>query len=302
MEVSSTAPETAWESGRFNARPGPHKLLFGRMYEDAAIELRAFPPGGHLFCIASAGCTAMKLAARHQVVAVDINPVQLAYVKRRLASAAVQLGSADRILAFLRALGPLAGWSRRRVRAFMDLDNPAEQILYWHRHLDTRRFRAAFDLLFSRPALRSMYSASFLDRLPPNFGAVMRGRMERCFTLHSNRTNPYARALFLGEISCSNEEATERGEIQLVCADAAAFLERQPAGSFTGFSLSNILDGANPTYERRLVAAVQRAAAPGALAVLRSFREPASLMQSNHATEDRSMLWGIVEIRPANTL
>jgi S-adenosylmethionine:diacylglycerol 3-amino-3-carboxypropyl transferase len=301
MAVSSTAPETAWESGRFNARTGPHKLLFGRMYEDAAIELGAFPRGGHVFCIASAGCTAMKLSARHQVVAVDINPVQLAYVERRLAGAPVQPGSADRILAFLRALGPLAGWSRRTVRAFMDLDNPAEQILYWRRHLDTRRFRAAFNFLFSRPALRSMYSASFLDRLPPNFGAVMRGRMERCFALHSNRENPYARALLLGEIP-PTREAPERGQIQLVCADAAAFLEDRPAGSFTAFSLSNILDGANPAYERQLLAAVQRAAAPGALAVLRSFREPPSPMQTNHAAEDRAMLWGIVEIRPANTL
>ncbi len=298
MGVSSAAPETAWESGRFNARAGPRKLLFGRMYEDAAIELGAFASGGHIFCIASAGCTAMKLAAHHKVVAVDINPVQLAYVERRLGRAPVQRGSADRILAFLRALGPLAGWRRRTVQAFLDFDNPKEQILYWRRHLDTLRFRAAFDLLFSRPVLRAMYSRSFLNRLPPNFGAIMRGRMERCFTLHPNRKNPYARALLLGDISSSTNDFAERGQIQLECADAAAFLERQPAGSFTGFSLSNILDGANPAYERRLFAGVRRAAAPGALVVLRSFREPHLLMQTNHAAQDRAMLWGIVDVRP----
>ena len=76
-------PMTAWQNGRFRAgRAGPRKLLFGCMYEDAEIELRAFQPGGRIFCIASAGCTAMRLAAHHTVVAVDINPVQLAYVQR----------------------------------------------------------------------------------------------------------------------------------------------------------------------------------------------------------------------------
>lgn len=299
--MSSVPATTAWEGGRFGARAGPRQLLFGRMYEDAAIELDAFPSGGHIFCIASAGCTAMKLAPHHKVVAVDINPVQLAYVERRLAGGPDQRGRAGRILAFARALGPLAGWSRRTVRAFLDFDDPEKQIIYWRRRLDTRRFRSAFDFLFSRPTLRSIYSASLLDCLPPNFGAVMRGRMERCFTLHSNCKNPYARALLLGEMS-STQDAPELGQIELVCADAAAFLERQPAGSFTGFSLSNILDGANLAYERRLFTAVQHAAAPGAVVVLRSFREAPFLARTNYAAEDRAMLWGVVDICPAIAL
>jgi hypothetical protein len=204
----------------------------------------------------------MKLASHHQVVAVDINPVQLAYVHRRLAGAPVQLGNAECILAFARALGPLAGWNRRTVRKFLDLDDPKEQILYWRRHLDTWQLRAAFDFLFSRRTLRIIYSASLLDCLPLNFGAVIRGRMERCYATHSNCNNPYARALLLEEMS-TIRDAPKREQIELVCADAAAFLERQPVGSFTGFSLSNILDGADPAYERRLLAAVQHAARAG---------------------------------------
>jgi S-adenosylmethionine:diacylglycerol 3-amino-3-carboxypropyl transferase len=110
MEMSSTVPMTAWQSGRFRAaRAGSRKLLFGCMYEDTEIELRAFQPDGRIFCIASAGCTAMTLAVSHTVVAVDINPVQLAYVQERLEGAAIQRGSAERILAFARTLGPLAG-------------------------------------------------------------------------------------------------------------------------------------------------------------------------------------------------
>ena len=295
MELSSTVPITVWKNGRFRTARGAYKLLFGCMYEDSAIELRVFQPGGRIFCIASAGCTAITLAAHHAVVAVDINPVQVAYVQHRLDGCGVQRGSAERILAFARTLAPLAGWNRRTVRAFLGLDDPAEQILYWRRHLDTRRFRAAFSFLFSRVVLRSVYSAAFLNVLPPNFGTLLRARMERCFALHPNRKNPYAYALLLGEIR-SVSEVPER-PIEVQRADAADFLERQPAGSFTGFSLSNILDGANPAYARRLITAVQHAATPGATVVLRSFREPQHATETNRAAEDRAMLWGVVDVR-----
>jgi S-adenosylmethionine:diacylglycerol 3-amino-3-carboxypropyl transferase len=299
MEMSSAVPATAWQNGRFRA--GPRKLLFGSMYEDVAIELGAFQPGGRIFCIASAGCTAMRLAADHRVVAVDINPVQLAYVQRRLGGASIQRGSAERIVDIARTLAPIAGWSRRRMRAFLDLDDPEQQIVYWRRHLDTRRFRAAFAFLFSRRMLRTAYSAPFLECLPPNFGMVLRARIERCFALHPNRTNPYAYALFLVEMHFAPCNSEVR-KIEARCADAADFLERQPACSFTGFSLSNILDGTNSAYQRRLIAAVQNAAAPGAMVVLRSFREPQSWTETNHAAEDRAMLWGIVDVRPASAL
>ena len=297
--MSAAVPATAWQNGRFRARIGPRKLLFGCMYEDAEIELGAFEPGGRIFCIASAGCTAMRLATHHTVVAVDINPVQLAYVQRRLRGVSVQRGSAERILDFARTFAPVAGWNKRRVGAFLDLDDPEQQVLYWRRHLDTRRFRVAFSFLFSRLVLRSVYSAAFLDGLPQNFGTVLRGRVERCFALHPNRTNPYARALLLGEMP-SAPEATELRQIQLECADAADFLEHQPAGSFTGFSLSNILDGTNAAYQQQLLAALQHAAAPGAMVVLRSFREPQSWTETNHAAEDRAMIWGVIDVRPVS--
>lgn len=301
MEMTSNIPTTAWQNGRFRARAAPRKLLFGCMYEDAEIELRSFQPGGRIFCIASAGCTAIQLAAHHTVVAVDINPVQLHYVQHRLDRRAVQRGSAERILDFARTLARLAGWDRRTVEAFLDLDDSKQQILYWRHHLDTRRFRAGFSFLLSRLVLRSVYSAAFLNVLPQHCGTVLRTRMERCFALHANRSNPYAHALFLGEMRCAPDPPNRR-QIQLRCADAADFLEREPAGSFTGFSLSNILDGTNAAYTRRLLDAVQHAAAPGATVVLRSFHEPECVTETNHAMEDRAMLWGIVDVRQTSVI
>jgi S-adenosylmethionine:diacylglycerol 3-amino-3-carboxypropyl transferase len=301
MELTSTVPQTAWATDGFRAYRCSGRLLFGRVYEDSEIELGVFEPCGRVFCIAGAGCTAFALAADHEVVAVDLNPVQIAYVRRRLGGSPFQPGSAEQLIAFGRALARLAGWSPRLIRAFLALDDPREQISYWRRYLDTRRFRAGFDFLLSRFSLRAIYSPTLLDCLPRNFGSVLRNRMERCFSRHSNCDNPYARSLFLGEDQFG-QQIVDSGAIEVVCADAAAFLESQPAGSFTGFALSNILDGANAAYRARLLASIKRAAAPGARVVLRSFSEPEFSAQTNQAAEDRSMLWGIVDVRPAEML
>jgi len=268
--MSIAARENAWAQGRFDRSPGPKEVLFGRMYEDASIELAAFRPGGRIFCIASAGCTAFRLAPHHEVVAVDLNPVQLAYAERRIAGEPMVRGTAERLMSLGRTLLPLAGWRPSRLRAFLDHDHPAEQVAYWRRHLDTRRFRAALDILFSRPFLRAAYAAPLLACLPPRFGAVVRARMERCVAAHPNRANPYARALLLGELR-DEPAPRDAGRIRLLHADAAAYLETVPGGSFDGFTLSNILDGAERSYHARLRAAVKRSAAPNAIVVSRSF-------------------------------
>lgn len=299
--MTAAIADTVWNRGRLDARRGPGALLFGRMYEDASIELDAFPPGRRVFCIASAGCTAMALAPRHEVVAVDINPVQLAYAAGRFAGRRSERGTAERLLAFARSFAPLVGWRRSRLRAFLDLQEPGEQSAYWRRYLDTARFRTAFDGLLSLAALRRVYAAPFLDFLPPHFGSIMRHRMERCFALHANRTNPYARALLLGELP-DDSPPPQAKNIRLVHGDAAGFLERQPAGSFVGFALSNILDGAAPQYRSRLIAAVRHAAAQDARVVMRSFREGRGTLGTNRAADDRAMLWGIVDVGPAASL
>ena len=292
---------TIWERGRLDARVGPRQVLFGRMYEDTSVELEAFKPGGRVLCIASAGCTAMKLAPHHEVVAVDINPVQLEYAARRIDGDPGFRGKAERVMDFMRFFAPLAGWWPSKVRAFVELDDPAEQIDYWNRELNTWRFRAALDGLFSFTALRSVYAPRFLDFLPKRLGKVMRSRMERNFGAHPNRGNPYVRSLLLGELS---SEAPPQGarSIQLVHADAAGYLESQPEGSFDGFTLSNILDGVDDAYRERLFAAVKRAAKPGAMTVLRSFGDADADSPFNRAADDRSLLWGTVLVRPVSAL
>jgi hypothetical protein len=106
---------------------------------------------------------------------------------------------------FARVFMPLVGWTTRTVRAFLGLSDVSEQMAYWRKHLDTHRFRAALDALFSPAILRALYAPQLLASLPPRFGSVLRKRLETGFDRHPNASNPYARALLLGE----NDETTQ---------------------------------------------------------------------------------------------
>ena len=193
------------------------------------------------------------------------------------------------------------GWRRPTLEAFLELEDPAEQIAFWNRHLNTVGFRLATDLLFSLAWLRLVYAAPFLQILPPRFGQVMRARLERCWKTHPNRTNAYAQALLLGQPH-EPPSLPARHPIRLVCADAASFLESCPPASFDAFTLSNILDGAPDSYRDRLLTAVRRTGSPESLVIVRSFAEPRSDSSTNLAARDRSMLWGVVDVRRVHSL
>ena len=247
MDVSSTAPITAWQNGCFRAaRAGRRKLLFGCMYEDAAIELRAFQPGGRIFCIASAGCTAMKLAARHTVVAVDINPVQVAYVQERLArprpGSAWQRRTHSRLCSHASRLSQDGTDARSTPSSISTIrsNNSSTGGVIWTR----ADFVPPF-LFCSR--------GSFFGRFTPlHFLMVCRRISELYCELEwsaASRCTPIVgirmRMPCFRETCALARTILTLRQIQLQCAEAADFLERQPAGSFTGFSLSNILDGTN---------------------------------------------------------
>ena len=292
---------TPWLGGRFGDRGGPAELLFGRMHEDWGVEAEAFAPGARVFCIASAGCTAMALADRgHDVTAVDVNPAQVAYVRERLAGGAGREGRADRALTFMRRLAPLVGWTH--LRLFLELTDPDEQARFWDGRLDTWRLRWALRFAVHPWTLGLVYRPELVRALPVGFADALSHRLRRGLSRHPNRTNPYAWRLFLGEALLSTEpRAPRRGTVALACAEAASFLESGPPTAFDAFSLSNIFDGASPAYRERLRAAVRRAAAPGAKVVLRSFAQPAAADEEQAAARDRALLWGSVRVTPAES-
>jgi hypothetical protein len=142
------------------------------------------------------------------------------------------------------------------------------------------------------------YAHSFVRTLPPQLGKLLLSRIERGIGLHPNRTNPFAASLFLGKDSLSSSEPIPPLDgLDIVCADAADFLEQCPAGTFQGFTLSNILDGAGAAYADRLWRAVHLAASFDAQVILRSFAEPQNDEERMQAAADRSFVWGRVSIR-----
>ena len=302
LHDESTRSETAWETGQFVPRRGPKQLLFGHMYEDwERIEGRYFPKGSRVFSIASAGATAIALAADHHVTAVDINGVQLEYARRRAQGAPPERGAAERLLARGRHFYPMMGWSHECLEQFLALEDPREQLRFWNGRLNTAAFRAGIDALFSPLVLRMAYSPRFLAVLPRHFGLVLRERLERTWATHPNRDNSYARALLTGEVPPARR-TPQALDLEFAVADAANYLEASRPARFDAFTLSNILDGASAAYRRRLFAAVRRAASPEAVVILRSFAQPAGREYRNVCAEDRSPLWGVVDVRSVESL
>lgn len=279
--------ETAWSSGRL-AGTGPPRLIFGRMYEDVEVEIRSLPPG-RVLAIASAGDVAFALAAAgHEVVAIDVNPAQVEYVRDRMAGSSRRPGQADRYLALAARALPLLGMPRDRVKRFFDLDDPGVQVEEWRR-LAGRRFRAALGLAFG-PALRLAYRSDLVSALPKGFAAELGYRLDHGFGIHPNRSNPLAPALF----GLPAPPARVKG-IEVEAAELLEYMRAQPTSSFDGFAFSNVVDGARAGFRDELLVAARRIARSGAVAVVRTLGAPRSKEDAARAATDRALIWGGVE-------
>ncbi|MFB7507326.1 DUF3419 family protein [Streptomyces broussonetiae] len=290
---------TPWAHGRLLGGLGGPRLLFGRMYEDWGVELAAFPPpDARVLCIASAGDTAAALcAAGYDVTAVDLNPVQLAYARRRLAGAQTEEGSAEAVMRLGRATAAslLPAWRQERLREFLTLDEPAQQARRWRAELDTPGLRRLMRLAL-RPggALAVALRPSFAGVVPARFDEVLRRRLERTVSTHPNAHNPWLWRLLAGA-EPPGAPAPGAAGVRLVEGDVVGVLEQAPRGGYDAVTLSNVLDGPGPEFARRLRAAVRHAVRPGGVVVLRSAREPGP-EGPGWAAQDRSVLWGVVRV------
>ncbi len=274
-----------WTAGRL--LPGRHpKILFGWGYEDPRVELEAFPPGGRVLAIAAAGETVSALAgAGFDVTGVDINPVQLDYGRARLAGAPAVTGSAERLLAagraVLRGLDPR--WRPHNVAEALRQGDLTPL-------LASKRLRGL--LACGLAPLGLVLRPGFRRSIPPRLDQVLLNRLRRGLR-DRPAANPWAWRLLTGRDELAT--APEPRHARLIHTDVATHLEQVPRGWYQGVSLSNILDGPDATYAARLERALAHALKPGAVVVLRSFREPAPRQDAGPV--DRAMLWGVVEIR-----
>jgi hypothetical protein len=302
--MSATA-STPWTARGVDNRGHRSGLLFGRMHEDAAVDEAALGDADRVFAVASAGDTALRLATggRH-VTAVDVHPAQVAYVHHRAQGGPPRHGRIDRLLALARVAAAAAGCNRQTLHAFLLLDDPLMQVAAFDRLLHRWRCRALLGVGLSPVALRLGYAAPFASVLPQPFGERLRGRLRAGVATHPNRSNPYAWRLLLGEDPPGHGEPLRpmAGAVTVELAEAAAFLESQAPGSFDGFTLSNILDGPDGAYARRLAIAVRHAGCPAAPVVLRTFRDPHDDDEARWARRDRSLIWGAMVVTSAQDL
>ncbi|PBC76235.1 hypothetical protein BX265_0941 [Streptomyces sp. TLI_235] len=295
---------TPWSAGRILAGPaGRPRVLFGRMYEDPAVELAVFPPTGtRVLCIASAGDTAAALAAAgYEVTALDLNPVQLAYARTRLHDGAPALtGTAERLAGLGRgaAAALLPAWRPAAVTEFLRLDDPAEQHRRWTDGFDGPGLRLlAGAALRPAGALAAALRPGFRCALPRGFDTVLLRRISRTVARHPNAGNDWAWRLLLGRErpGAAVVPAADRHRVRLALGEVVEHLERSAAGAYDAVTLSNVVDGPGPDFARRLRAAVEHAVRPGGVAVLRSLREPGPA-GPGLAADDRSAIWGVVRV------
>lgn len=293
------ATGTPWAAGRLDGRAGSSRLLFGHTYEDPAVEDALFPPTGMVLCIAGAGDTARALAtSRRRVLAVDVNPHQLAEVRRRLAGRPPRPGTADRLLQAGRALLVPLGWRPARLARFCRLGAPDEQVREWRR-LTGPVVRRALAAGLSPGVLRLAYGPSFTRLVPARFGDRLIERIGRRIARGPNHANPWLAQLLTGARAATPPERPTPDAIELRGGDVADVLARLPARSLDGISLSNVLDGPGPAYRERLLDAARRATRPGAPIVVRTLREPSDAGAAALADTDRSLIWGGITVHRA---
>lgn len=301
-------PGGAMPDGAGDREAGQHlsrRPWFGRMLEDAAIELGAFRPGSRVFAIASAGCTALALARRgDRVTAVDIHPGQIELIRRRLTGAPRPEARMDRWLEEGRVRVLHREWAPGVLETFLRLVDLREQVRMWRETIATPRFRALVRAAVGRPRAAGERTGFPVGWAPPRFGAHVLARLDRCVALHPNRWNPYLWWMLAGRAAPGTVSDTpiRPDRLRLRVAEACQWLEAHPHARFDGFTLSNVLDGASEGQRRRLVEAVRRAAEPGATVVLRSLAGSDDPSAARNATRDRSGIWGGIDILPVSAL
>ncbi|MFI5915809.1 DUF3419 family protein [Dactylosporangium sp. NPDC051541] len=293
--MPETRTPNPWLAGRLTAGRSA-RVMFGRMYEDHAVELGLLAPRSRVLAIASAGDTVAALAAAgHRVTAVDVSAAQLAYARGRLGGARAADGTAESILKIARrsAAVVVPGWRRAALEEFLGLEDPTAQAAHWRRHLDRPMLRALmFTALGStRPVATVLdrgFRAGLADLIPPRFDRALRRRLEAGLGRYPNRTNPWARRLLLGDTGAV--APAQPSDVDWVRAEVVAHLRQVPAGTYDAVTLSNVLDGPPPAFAVDLVEALRHAVRFGGTAILRTFRD-SSPLPGRHLP-DRSLLWG----------
>ena len=291
--------------GRSSANPR-QRLLHGWDWSDPRIELEELEPASRVLVSAGAGeMVAALAAAGHRVTALAANRNQLDYARRRVGGGAFEPGAAERLFdvgrGMIRAASP--AWSRRRMRQFLQEDEPLKAAAVWKERLDNRTLASILKtMLGPAGSLSALVLRDFSTPIPPHFDEAIRGRIARALRKHAPRDNPYAWRLLLGEeLPGHRLPRVDADAIGWVDAPLLDHLERVDAGTYDAMTLSNVIDGADERWVRDLRKAAVRAVVPGGPIIARSFATTMDDDAAKRARRDRAMLWGSIVVQRVDT-
>lgn len=198
-------------------------------------------------------------------------------------------GVTDNRLKQLMSLFYLSVHTREQTRQFLCLPTIDIQQVQFQKMWKNWQWDFALNIVLSKTFLSLGFGKEALDKLPKDFSAIMKARLERALSKLPVHNNGYVWQTFLGEyplgvqgealesalppyLQVKNQKMLKQNlpRLSFCVDDAVSWLSEQKDSSIDMFALSNILELVKSDYGIKLAEQVARTARPGALVCLRS--------------------------------
>jgi S-adenosylmethionine-diacylglycerol 3-amino-3-carboxypropyl transferase len=203
-----------------------------------------------------------------------------------IADGVLNAGVTERFIRTVVRMLRVAVHPRARIERMLASDTLNVQRSLFESEWNTARWRAFFHLLLNRAVFRRAYDPAFFAHLErPSFAVHFRSQAEHALTELSVRDNYFLHHMLTGQYpadadgglppylsteACASV-ATSRERLTLVDGTITDHLRSLPAGSVTGFGISNICEWIEPRDVDLLFAEIVRTAAPNATLCFRNF-------------------------------
>lgn len=198
-------------------------------------------------------------------------------------------GVTDSRIKQLMSLFFLSVHTKEQTRQFLSLPTLQVQQQQFVKMWKNWQWDFALNVVLSKTFLSLGFGNEAMDKLPKNFSAIMKARLERALSEVPVFNNGYVWQTFLAEyprgekgealetslppyLQAKNHKQLKENLPRVLFSvdDAVSWLEEQKDNSVDMFALSNILELVKSDYGIRLAEQVSRTARPGALICLRS--------------------------------
>lgn len=198
-------------------------------------------------------------------------------------------GVTDTRIKQLMSLFFLSVHTKEQTRQFLSLPTLQVQQQQFAKMWKNWQWDFALSVVLSKTFLSLGFGNEAIDKLPKNFSAIMKARIERALNEVPVFNNGYVWQTFLAEyprgekgealetslppyLQAKNQKQLKENLPRVLFSvdDAVGWLEEQKDNSIDMFALSNILELVKSDYGVKLAEQVSRTARPGALICLRS--------------------------------